>query len=297
MADQKVINHILKIKGSCNCYICGAKPKQMNNLVKAKKRVVNEKAYRFGISTLHAKINTFECLLHIAYKLDVKQWRSDKIVAPEILKRKKLIQERFAKEMSLNVDLPIGTSGNTNDGNTARKFFDNPELSADITGIDVNLIKQFHKILSALSSGQAIDLVKYEKLCDDTAELYVKLYNWYYMPVTVHKILLHSVEVIKYFILPIGLYSEDAQETRTKDLRRFRLDHTRKSGRKFSNMDLLRRLILSSDPNIRFLGGGRSKKAIIRDQSVLELLVIDPLNLEESEEENDSDDPDCVNYD
>lgn len=39
----------------------------------------------------------------------------------------------------------------------------------------------------------------------------------------------HGPDVIKYFLFPIGLYAEDAQEIRTKDLRRFRL--TRKTNR------------------------------------------------------------------
>jgi len=42
--------------------------------------------------------------------------------------------------MALIVDQPKVESGNSNDGNTARRFFYNPELASSITGIDINLI-------------------------------------------------------------------------------------------------------------------------------------------------------------
>lgn len=156
------------------------------------------------------------------------------------------------------------------------------------------MIRKFDKILSALSSGQKINVKKFSKLCKETADLYVSLYDWYHMPVTIHKILMHGPEIIKSFILPVGLYAEDAQETRTKDLRRFRLNHTRKIGRIESNTDLLIRLILSSDPYIKYLGGGRSKKTIDFDPEVLDLLIIDPAQFDNLEEETQDYDPDYV---
>lgn len=74
MVDQKVINHLTGNKGLSSCYICHAKPMQMNNIVKTGQRLVDdEETFQYGISSLHAKINTFECL-HIGYKLEVQQW-------------------------------------------------------------------------------------------------------------------------------------------------------------------------------------------------------------------------------
>lgn len=48
--------------------------------------------------------------------------------------RKKEIQAKFLSEMSLKVDFPKQGYGSTNDGNTARKFFENRVKSAEITG-------------------------------------------------------------------------------------------------------------------------------------------------------------------
>ena len=88
--------------------------------------------------------------------------------------------------MGIIVDIPKPGYGYTNDGNTARRFFLNPEKSGEISGLDVELILKFSVLLSRLSSGHEIDCVKFEKLCSGTRTLYLDLYSWYYMPVTVH---------------------------------------------------------------------------------------------------------------
>jgi len=55
-----------------------------------------------------------------------------------LVKKKKEIQERFRTEMDFLLDIPMQGSGNTNSGNTARKFFKQHELSAEITGVNQN---------------------------------------------------------------------------------------------------------------------------------------------------------------
>lgn len=95
-------------------------------------------------------------------------------------------------------------SGTTNDGNTARRFFKNAETSADITGLDLEIIKRFGVILRALSSGYDIKTDEFETYAFKTAELFISLYPWYYMPATVHKILIHGADVINNSLVPIG---------------------------------------------------------------------------------------------
>lgn len=62
-----------------------------------------------------------------------------------------------------------------------------------------------------------------------TARMYVKLYKWYYMPATEHNILIHGAYVIYYAMVPLGQLSEEVQESRHKEVRRFREYNTRKS--------------------------------------------------------------------
>jgi hypothetical protein len=90
-----------------------------------------------------------ECILHIAYNLSFKKWSAR--TQPEKDARadaKTRIQNAFRTQTGLIIDVPKQGSGNSNDGNTARRFFADPELTAGITGIDVNLITIFAFIYS-----------------------------------------------------------------------------------------------------------------------------------------------------
>jgi len=95
-------------------------------------------------------------------------------------------------------------SGTSNDGNTARKFFRDPQLTSMITDINQSLIEKFSIILQTLACGERIDSCKFEAYALETAKIYVNLYSWYYMPSSVHKILVHGGKVIKSVLLPIG---------------------------------------------------------------------------------------------
>ena len=145
MVDDEVCNALTENTTSQKCYICGALPKNMNtNLVTVGSRAADPTTYSFGISTLYAWICTFECLLHIAYRLDVCKWQirgeRDKSKC-EI--RKKTNINQFRTEMGLLVDCPKPGSGTTNDGNTARRFFKESQTSAKIKRINEDLIRIF----------------------------------------------------------------------------------------------------------------------------------------------------------
>lgn len=126
--------------------------------------------------------------------------------------------------MGLLVDILKVGYGNSNDGNTSRRFFDNPECSSRITGINIDLIKRFQIILEVISSGYNIDTAKFDDFAHTTAKLYVELYGWHPMSPTVHKILMHGAQVISSHIVPIGQLSEEAAEARNKHFRKYRVD-------------------------------------------------------------------------
>lgn len=140
--------------------------------------------------------------------------------------------------------------GTTNDGNTARRFFRDYELTAKLTGFDVRLLKRFAVILQTMASGKQINVAAFALYARETAALYVQVYPWYYMPVTVHKILIHGSDVILHAAVPIGQLSEDTQESRHKEVRRYREYNTRKTSRIKTNEDLMHSLLISSDPVI-----------------------------------------------
>lgn len=190
--------------------------------------------------------------MHIAYKLESAP--TTKRTTPEqkkkIEKKKKEIQFRLWNELGIKVDKVVQGRGTSNTGNVARRFFRNTEKVAEITKINLNLLNRFSTILTVISCGYEINYDEFENYAKDTAELYVKHYNWYRMPPSIHNILIHGSLIIKNALVPIGQLSEEAQEASNKNYNRFRENHSRKSSRIHTNTDIFNFLLVSSDPLI-----------------------------------------------
>lgn len=250
MIDGKVGQALTDTKAASSCIICQTTSSQLNQV--PKKSLDNIVAYEFGLSPLHARIRFMEHILKISYDLDfgskgsVK--RSDKNKDLRTTK-KSHVQIEFLK-FGLIIDRPKQGSGNTNDGNTARRFFSDPERASQITGVDINLISRFKTIIEVLACNQQIDATKFGGYAKETAKIYTTIYPWRKMSATVHKILYHGEDVIKYHLVPLGDLSEEAQEKRNKDYRFYREHNTRKMSRNFTNEDLFNILLATSDPFI-----------------------------------------------
>ena len=94
-------------------------------------------------------------IFHIAYKKETRKWQArSKEDKEKVSITKKKIQTNFMNKIGLVVDFPKGSgSGTSNDGNTSRSVFAAYEQTAEILGIDQNLIFRFYIILVTLSSG------------------------------------------------------------------------------------------------------------------------------------------------
>ncbi|CAH1108234.1 unnamed protein product [Psylliodes chrysocephalus] len=228
--------------------------------------------YEVNIKGKLFSVKFFECLLHVSYRLPLP-WQargSDK----DMLKARKMkVQQQLRQELGLLVDqVKPGGSGTTNDGNTASKFFKYPDIAARITGINYSLIKRFETILQALSSGYKNDIKNFDRYAKDTARLFIQEYSWFYMPVSMHKILIHGSSIIDHAILPIGQLSEETQECTNKELKMFRRGHTRRTSRENTVEDLLNCLLVSSDPFITSLRKLHKKQSGHLSKEVLDVL-------------------------
>ena len=254
MLDGKVHQVMTGTPSAASCYICGAKPSEMNNLNLVRNKCIQEGSVEYGLSTLHAWIRFMECILHISYRLKFKKWSArrpeEKIIMEESKKR---IQLMLKQNLGITVDVPRQGSGTSNDGNTARRFFRNWKTVAEITEVNEELIYKFFIILQVLSCGSSVDPSKFQSFSLETAKIFIREYGWYFMPSSVHKILIHGNDVLNATILPIGQMSEEAQESRNKDFKRFRQFNTRKSSRFSTNEDIMHNLLITSDPLISIL--------------------------------------------
>nr|XP_037868017.1 uncharacterized protein LOC119628732 [Bombyx mori] len=101
--------------------------------------------------SLHAWIRCMECLLHI----EMGVARGDD--KEKISIRKSAIQQALKKECGLLIDVVKQEVGTTNDGNTARRFFRDAEVTARIIRIRKDLIERFHVILQTVASVERVD--------------------------------------------------------------------------------------------------------------------------------------------
>lgn len=122
----------------------------MNKIEEVQSKPVNEEALKFGMSPLHARIKLMECLLHVAYNMEFKRGRVDSNTRPIKEARKELIKRELKDKIGIKVDTVKQGSGTANSGNTSRRFFANPSLVSEITGLDENLVKRFAVILEAI---------------------------------------------------------------------------------------------------------------------------------------------------
>lgn len=283
MIDGKVSNALTGTKCSQNCSVCSATPKIMNNIDEVLQREENPEALELGLSTLHAYIRIMEWMLHVSYRLDTKKYYRTRDIRAIVDQRKSKIQDRFRKEHGLLLDFVKEGSGTTNTGNAARRFFEKPSVTSEITGIDEELIDRLDTILRTLSCGIDVNHDAYHAFAIKTARLYASLYEWYPMPASAHKILIHGSKAIALALLPIGMMSEEAQEARNKEFRKIRESHSRKSSRKETMQDVFNGMLITSDP---FLSSMRTSTTSSSERE-MKSAVADLLHFEAESEDDE----------
>lgn len=76
MIDGKVCSALSTYSSSQSCFLCGATPREMNKPDVIRKKNIDHKTLSFGLSPLHCRIRFMECLLYIAYRLELKTWQA-----------------------------------------------------------------------------------------------------------------------------------------------------------------------------------------------------------------------------
>jgi len=286
------------------CPICAVNPKRLIEITDFNSETFRPQpgSLKYGVSPLHAWIRFMEFVLNISYRMDIKTWHIKGDDKNKMMIRKKEIQQTVWKVMGLHISIPKQNgSGNSNDGNTARRIFANTKLFASITLFDEVILNNFYYILIAVSCEFSISPKKYRKFCKDTFNLYMKTYPWYPMSPTVHKILVHGADIINLCIVPVGCLGENASEARNKHYKMDRRSHARKNSRLSNMADVFNRAMDSSDPLIssyyinKRLQNLKKKPLPIEVINLLEnptseLSSYNFLNDEDTESDNESDD-------
>lgn len=273
MVDTKVVNDITETVSQA-CFICSKSGRRLNDAVESTAEDLGICSQVF--SPLHAKIRSMEQFLNIAYKmtLDEPKWRVSKNNGT-VTDRQDTIRQSLRDELGLRISAAVPGGGNSNDGNTADVFFANVAIVSRITGLDEELLERISALLTVLNSRERIDAAAYRLYAEETRKLYIKLYDWYPLSPTLHKILVHGADIIKRSLLPIGMLSEEAQEARNKSIRKFRQFHARKFNRTVNLEDVFKRLMFTSDPVVSLSNRRVRARVVLNLPANAKHLIID----------------------
>ena len=102
-------------------------------------------------------------------------------------------------------------------------------FAVNFIGFDKELLTRFQTILAVISNSQyLIDVNEFKHYCLDTAKLNTSLYHWFYIPPTVHIVLIHGYLMVQKFDYPFGIISEEAHESKNKGIKKYRERYSQK---------------------------------------------------------------------
>jgi len=135
-----------------SCPICGATPKQFNDLTRQSLTTKSDNLMEYGISPFHAWILLLEFTLHLTYR-NVDGLRSWRITSgknkDKMIERKLHIQKLLWEKLALKlICLKQEVMETQMMGHTALRSFDfkNQKMFAEITGLEDWLIEGLHTI-------------------------------------------------------------------------------------------------------------------------------------------------------
>ena len=310
MLDTKAKNSLTQTSSAQTCFLCGANPKDFNNLENFPDKFPTKKEnlQYSSVCDFHAASRAFDAINSLSDKMTMEKWRVPKgagkqrkgeteekaaerrkreaEMAAEVEQRKKNRQRQFKEKMALVVDVPrAGGSGNSNTGNVARRAFGDEAQFAEITGVNQNLIHRLHTQIIAFNVDAQIDPEKYRSYGQGTAALWVSLYPWYPMPASVHQLCLHGHESLELSSLPISFYTEQSLESAHKYFKYDRTHHARRNSRINTITDQFNRQNDKADIIIAMMLQQRRRRSAKLD------LPPDVLALLKNEEEEEEADP------
>ena len=260
--DGKALAYIYG-EASQVCHLCGHGPVEMSIPGKAHP-ITNQEGKRNGLTNLHAEPRFMEFCLHICYYLSWSHWSIRAANEEERLG----IEDRKCSAhwvlyffLGIQVHKVKKTGGTSNDGNTARVFFQNPELTADLLELPREFVCALALLWKLIRCTHELDLEKVKLAVERFKASFWGNFRdasntkrgrdgitWFYIASSVHRLSEHLVELLEACPMPPGMLSEEGSESNNKIVRFIREHLTRKMSRRETMEDLMHRLIAVSDP-------------------------------------------------
>ena len=237
-----------------SCHLCGCKGSDFNNpIIYRTNHSIDPAILDLGPSVLHCKMRSMEGIFNLAVR--AKTGPNYPMSSQEFIDVKKEFISAFKERMNLTLFAVHPIHGSSNNGNAADNFFLHAEETADILGLNVELIKGFNDLNNILSnSKQNYNIVQYEILARRMFRILTESPEFEGlcpMTPTMHRIIVHGAAFIKHFqqksLDPIGALSESALESRNKHVRMFRKEHSWRGSLNQTIKDMGIRLLVTSD--------------------------------------------------
>jgi hypothetical protein len=289
-ADGKVTNAITNTPSTQSCDLCQATPSMMNIKENLSNGVFKIKTnnHADSIPILHTIINSCLNLYRISVRLNIKTW---KVIKQEdkqkLAENEARVKARIYDTFKIHFQEVRKDGGTSTTGGICRKLLESPERFAQVLNLNADLVKRISNIFKLVSCRKNFDIDRYQKYCEETFDLYVSEYGWYFMSQTLHKLLIHSHELFRNLPVAPGYLTEEGAEAQNKFYRNFREHHARTTSRKDNIKDVFVRTLLVSDP-VLVMKRKETKKKSTPLPEELECFIINE-NEDEDQNLNDSD--------
>ena len=230
-----------------------------------------------NITVLHSYLNALSFFERLLYSLNAGIFKMSstsnnvKLTKTERQKideaRVRVIEKARHSPLFMKIDTHDSTSSGTTDtGNIARKFFSSSSrdnvldlIEGDGEDTIINkskfkdLLQRFSIILRILSSKSVKIIYRlFEKFCMETYIAILDYFNWVHIPGSIHRLLGHIAERIHANEdFGLGSLSEEGLESSNKMVRRFRELGARKTGLRHSLIDIYSHWWVQSDGKIQ----------------------------------------------
>ena len=223
MNDGKVVNAILDIKYTKECFICGLRGSEMMQRHPSDSIFKFIEIFKYGIQPLHILIRMTEWVLKIAYHKNIPV-DCDKSYKKSLVHGRKIeIHDEIYRTFGLNIDMPSIKNGRTTEGNMARKLFTNHLKFAEILDLDKEFIKNIAILLACISCYRAICPAKFLAKSCEVFNYYIENYSAHVnITPTVHKLLSHGHQMFIFSPYPPGILSEQMIELSHKFTKKFK---------------------------------------------------------------------------
>ena len=204
-------------------HLCLQTMPRLNDQDSWNKEIKNTSMVKKGAGTMHLRMRSMEYYMRVGTK---KKSKHLGITFKEV---EHIIQQELKKKIGIRVNFVKQGKGNSNTGNTAKRFFENSKIVSEALGIPRDIIEDNStKTRKSPEKYKKTAHIAFDRLVQNCIE---------HSDITpsIHILLVHGHTFLKYaqdFDIPLGRLSESAIEMRNKDHRRARLMFARKSSRK-----------------------------------------------------------------